>query len=257
VRRIVIGSLVGTTIEFYDFYIYATAAALVFGTVFFPKYAAGTQSLAALATFGIAFIARPFGAMLFGHFGDRVGRKSTLVASLLTMGISTAAIGLLPGYDAIGWLAPALLCVMRLGQGIGLGGEWGGAALLAVENAPPGRGAWFGMFPQLGPPAGFLLSNGLFLLLDLTLGAQKFAAWGWRIPGDRRTLRAAAADGNAGIYAAGGPRAAGEAAAFRLGIKPLASLGTGFLCDGCRVRHLLYLDRLCDQLCRAQACDST
>ena len=182
VRRIVIGSLVGTTIEFYDFYIYATAAALVFGTVFFPKYAAGTQSLAALATFGIAFIARPFGAMLFGHFGDRVGRKSTLVASLLTMGISTAAIGLLPGYDAIGWLAPALLCVMRLGQGIGLGGEWGGAALLAVENAPPGRGAWFGMFPQLGPPAGFLLSNGLFLLLDLTLGAQKFAAWGWRIP---------------------------------------------------------------------------
>ncbi len=181
-RRIVIGSMVGTTIEFYDFYIYATAAALVFGTVFFPKYAAGTQSLAALATFGIAFFARPFGALLFGHFGDRIGRKSTLVASLLTMGISTAAIGLLPGYDSIGWLAPGLLCVLRLGQGIGLGGEWGGAALLAVENAPRGRGAWFGMFPQLGPPAGFLLSNGLFLLLDLTLGPARFAAWGWRIP---------------------------------------------------------------------------
>ena len=177
-----VASLVGTTIEFYDFYIYGTAAALVLGQMFFPPGASGAQSLAAFATFGIAFLARPLGSFLFGHFGDRVGRKSTLVASMMTMGLSTALIGVLPGYASIGALAPALLCLLRLGQGIGLGGEWGGAALLATEYAPPGRRAWFGMFPQLGPSLGFLLSNGLFLGLLLVLTDQQFASWGWRLP---------------------------------------------------------------------------
>jgi metabolite-proton symporter len=180
--RIALASLVGTAIEFYDFYIYGTAAALILGQMFFPSGAPGVQSLAAFATFGIAFLARPIGSFLFGHFGDRVGRKSTLVASLLTMGLSTAFIGLLPGYAAIGALAPALLCLLRFGQGIGLGGEWGGAALLATENAPPGRRAWFGMFPQFGPSLGFLLSNGVFLGLFALLSDAQFAHWGWRIP---------------------------------------------------------------------------
>jgi MFS family permease len=180
--RLVLASVVGTAIEFYDFYIYATAAVLVMGPLFFPKGRADAQSLASLATFGIAFVARPFGSVLFGHFGDRVGRKATLVASLLTMGISTTCVGLLPTYRAVGALAPALLCVLRLGQGIGLGGEWGGAALVATENAPAGRQAWFGMFPQLGPPIGFLLANGLFLLLVRLLSPAQFAAWGWRVP---------------------------------------------------------------------------
>jgi MFS family permease len=180
--RIIVASVVGTAIEFYDFYIYGTAAALVLGQMFFPARASGAQSLAAFATFGIAFFARPLGAFLFGHFGDRIGRKSTLVASLLTMGLSTTFIGLLPGYASAGAAAPALLCILRLGQGIGLGGEWGGAALLATENAPAGRSAWFGMFPQLGPSIGFLLANGLFLLLFELLTPGQFTAWGWRIP---------------------------------------------------------------------------
>ena len=148
--RIVLASLVGTTIEFYDFYIYGTAAALVIGQAFFPKSSPDAQALNAFLTFGIAFLARPVGSMLFGHFGDRIGRKSTLVASMLVMGVSTTLIGLLPGYASIGVLAPWLLCVLRFGQGVGLGGEWGGAALLATENAPAGQRAWFGMFPQLG-----------------------------------------------------------------------------------------------------------
>jgi MFS family permease len=177
-----VASLVGTAIEFYDFYIYGTAAALVLGELFFPRGVAGAQSLAAFATFGIAFFARPVGSFVFGHFGDRLGRKSTLVGSLLLMGISTTLIGVLPGYASAGVLAPVLLCILRLGQGIGLGGEWGGAALLAIENAPRHRHAWFGMFPQLGPSLGFLLSNGLFLLLFLLLTNEQFAAWGWRIP---------------------------------------------------------------------------
>jgi metabolite-proton symporter len=180
--RIVVASLVGTTIEFYDFYIYGTAAALVLGRMFFPHGASETQSLAAFATFGIAFLARPLGAVLFGHFGDRMGRKSTLVVSLVTMGLSTTLIGVLPGYASAGIVAPILLCILRLGQGLGLGGEWGGAALIATENAPSGRSAWFGMFPQLGPPLGFLLSNGLFLLLFFSLTDAQFLAWGWRIP---------------------------------------------------------------------------
>ena len=180
--RIVLASLVGTTIEFYDFYIYGTAAALVIGQAFFPQSAPGAQALNAFLTFGIAFIARPVGAVLFGHFGDRLGRKSTLVASLLTMGGSTLLIAFLPPYALIGWVAPALLCLLRFGQGIGLGGEWGGAALLATENAPTGRRAWFGMFPQLGPPLGFLMANGLFLALLLGLGEPAFVAWAWRAP---------------------------------------------------------------------------
>jgi metabolite-proton symporter len=182
VGRIVLASLVGTTIEFYDFYIYGTAAALVIGQTFFPKSSADAQALNAFLTFGIAFLARPVGSMLFGHFGDRIGRKSTLVASMLVMGLSTTLIGFLPGYAQAGVLAPWLLCLLRFGQGVGLGGEWGGAALLATENAPAGRRAWFGMFPQLGPPIGFLLANGLFLALLLGLGEANFVAWAWRIP---------------------------------------------------------------------------
>ena len=180
--RIVFASFIGTAIEFYDFYVYATAAALVIGPVFFPHSSPTAQALSAFVTFGLAFIARPVGSLLFGHFGDRIGRKSTLVASLLVMGVSTTLIGFVPGYDAIGGLAPVLLCILRLGQGIGLGGEWGGAALLATEYAPAGRRGWFGMFPQLGPSVGFLASNGLFFGLALTLSDDQFRTWGWRVP---------------------------------------------------------------------------
>ncbi|HTI16503.1 MAG TPA: MFS transporter [Trinickia sp.] len=180
--RIVFASFIGTAIEFYDFYVYATAAALVIGPVFFPHSSATAQALSAFVTFGLAFIARPIGSFLFGHFGDRIGRKSTLVASLLLMGISTTLIGFVPGYDTIGGLAPVLLCILRLGQGIGLGGEWGGAALLATEYAPAGRRGWFGMFPQLGPSIGFLASNGLFFGLALALSDEQFRSWGWRVP---------------------------------------------------------------------------
>jgi metabolite-proton symporter len=180
--RILAASLVGTAVEFYDFYIYATAAALVLGPLFFPSESPSAQLLAAYASFGIAFIARPLGASVFGHFGDRIGRKSTLVASLMLMGISTFAIAFLPTYESIGWVAPLLLCVLRFGQGFGLGGEWGGAALLAVENAPPGWRARFGIFPQLGAPVGFLAANGLFLILGLVLTPDQFRDWGWRLP---------------------------------------------------------------------------
>ena len=180
--RIALASFIGTAIEFYDFYIYGMAAALVIGPVFFPGSDPVAQSLNAFLTFGVAFLVRPLGAALFGHFGDRVGRKTTLVASLLVMGISTMLIGLLPGYDATGAWAPVLLCLLRFGQGIGLGGEWGGAALLATENAPEGRRGWFGMFPQLGPPVGFLFATGSFLLLAQCLSEQQFRQWGWRIP---------------------------------------------------------------------------
>ena len=175
-------SLVGTAIEFYDFYIYATAASLVFGPLFFPTRSASARLLAAYATFAIAFFARPVGAVAFGHYGDRIGRKSTLVASLLLMGGSTFLIAFLPGYAAAGVVAPILLCVLRFGQGFGLGGEWGGAALLAVENAPPGWRARFGMFPPLGAPVGFLLANGLFLALGLALTPAAFQSFGWRLP---------------------------------------------------------------------------
>ena len=180
--RVLIASLVGTAVEFYDFYIYATAAALVFGPLFFPAESASAQQLAAYASFGIAFVSRPLGAALFGHFGDRIGRKSTLVASLLLMGTATVLIGVLPTYESVGWYAPLLLCLLRFGQGLGLGGEWGGAALLAVENAPPGWRARFGMAPQLGAPVGFLAANGLFLILTSVMSEAQFLAWGWRLP---------------------------------------------------------------------------
>ena len=181
-RRILVASLVGTAVEFYDFYIYATAASLVLGPLFFPAVSASMQLLAAYASFGIAFVARPLGSLVFGHFGDRIGRKSTLVASLLVMGGSTVAIGLLPTYGTIGWLAPLALCLLRFGQGFGLGGEWAGAALLAVENAPPGYRARYGMAPQLGAPLGFIVANGLFLILGILLTPDQFKAWGWRLP---------------------------------------------------------------------------
>jgi metabolite-proton symporter len=181
-RRVLFASLVGTTIEFFDFYIYATAAVLVFPKLFFPAGDPLSARLQSLATFALAFFARPVGSALFGHFGDRVGRKATLVAALLTMGISTVLIGVLPTYASIGMLAPLLLALCRFGQGLGLGGEWGGAVLLATENAPPGRLALYGMFPQFGAPIGFICSSGTFLLLTKYLNDAELFAWGWRIP---------------------------------------------------------------------------
>ncbi|WP_119255993.1 MFS transporter [Shinella zoogloeoides] len=180
--RVLFASLVGTTIEFFDFYVYATAAVLVFPTLFFPNSDPTTALLASFATFSIAFFARPLGAIVFGHYGDRIGRKTTLVAALLTMGVSTVIIGLLPSYDSIGVLAPLLLALCRFGQGFGLGGEWGGAVLLATENAPPGKRSWYGMFPQLGAPVGLFLSSGIFWLLLHVMSQDALLAWGWRIP---------------------------------------------------------------------------
>lgn len=180
--RVLFASLIGTTIEFFDFYIYATAAVLVFPRLFFPAGDPTTAMLQSLATFALAFFARPLGSALFGHFGDRIGRKATLVAALLTMGLSTVFIGLLPTYETIGVAAPLLLALCRFGQGLGLGGEWGGAVLLATENAPPGKRAWFGMFPQLGAPIGFVCSTGVFLILGATLTEEQLFDWGWRVP---------------------------------------------------------------------------
>jgi metabolite-proton symporter len=181
-RRVLFASAVGTTIEFYDFYIYATAAVLVFPRLFFAAGDPASATLQSLATFALAFFARPVGSALFGHFGDRIGRKATLVAALLTMGLSTILIGLLPTYTTIGVAAPVLLALCRFGQGLGLGGEWGGAVLLATENAPEGRRCWYGMFPQLGAPLGFLCSTGVFLLLTDRLNDADFFSYGWRIP---------------------------------------------------------------------------
>jgi metabolite-proton symporter len=180
--HIAFASFIGTAIEFYDFYIYAMAAALVIGQVYFPASDPAVQSLNAFLTFGIAFLARPLGAVIFGHFGDKVGRKSTLAISLLVMGISTLLIGFLPNYATWGIWAPILLCILRFGQGIGLGGEWGGAALLATEHAPEGKRGWFGMFPQLGPSVGFLLATLSFLGLSVLLTDEQFKTWGWRLP---------------------------------------------------------------------------
>ena len=180
--KVAFASFIGTAIEFYDFYIYGTAAALVFGGVFFPEFAAATGTLASFATFAVAFFARPLGAVIFGHFGDRLGRKAMLIVSLLLMGVATFLIGLLPGFATIGYAAPLLLVLLRFLQGIGLGGEWGGAVLLATEHATEGRRGLYSSFPQMGPAAGFLLSSGLFLYLTLSLSDAQFAAWGWRIP---------------------------------------------------------------------------
>jgi metabolite-proton symporter len=181
-RRILLASMIGTTIEFYDFYIYATAAVLVFPRLFFPKGDPAIAALQSLATFALAFVARPIGSAIFGHFGDRVGRKTTLVTALMTMGISTICIGLLPTYASIGVYAAVLLALCRVGQGIGLGGEWGGAVLLATENAPPGKHGWYGMFPQLGAPLGLVFSIGAFLLMSNSLSEAQLFSWGWRVP---------------------------------------------------------------------------
>jgi len=188
--RIIVASTVGTTIEFYDFYIYATAAVSVFPLLFFTASDAGTALLASMATFGVAFVARPIGSILFGHFGDRIGRKATLVGSLLTMGVATFLIGLLPTYHQIGLFAPTLLAILRFCQGLGLGGEWSGAALLATETAEKGKRARAAMWPQLGAPFGFILANGFFLLLTIWFDyhsahaemGDSFLLWGWRIP---------------------------------------------------------------------------
>ncbi|WP_104108848.1 MULTISPECIES: MFS transporter [unclassified Arthrobacter] len=182
--RVIVASLIGTTIEFYDFYVYATAAVLVFPALFFPNADAATALLSSFAIFGVAFVARPLGSIVFGHFGDKVGRKGTLVASLLTMGVATFLIGCLPTALVPGWTfwAPALLVVMRFMQGLALGGEWSGAALLATENAPEGKRAIWGTFPQLGAPIGFILANGIFLWLSLGMSTEQFQSWGWRIP---------------------------------------------------------------------------
>jgi metabolite-proton symporter len=181
-NRIAVASFIGTAIEFYDFYIYGTAAVLVFGKLFFPGYSELAGTLLSLGTFAVGFLARPLGAILFGHFGDRVGRKQMLVISLLVMGLSTVAIGLVPTFATIGVAAPIMLTVLRFLQGIGLGGEWGGAVLLATEYAPPGRRGLYSAFPQLGPAVGFVLGNALFLVLNATMSAAAFEAWGWRIP---------------------------------------------------------------------------
>jgi metabolite-proton symporter len=181
-RQVLFASMIGTTIEFFDFYIYATAAVLVFPKLFFPATNLASATLASLATFGIAFLARPIGSALFGHFGDRIGRKTTLVVALLTMGISTVSIGALPTYRTLGFAAPLMLALCRFGQGLGLGGEWGGAVLLAIENAPANKRAWYGMFPQLGAPVGFFLSGGVFLMLSRLLTDKQFFAFGWRLP---------------------------------------------------------------------------
>lgn len=181
-KHVLFGSLIGTTIEFFDFYIYANAAVLVFPQLFFSNDDPTMATLESLATFSIAFLSRPLGSAFFGHYGDKIGRKFTLVAALLTMGISTVAIGFLPSYASIGIIAPLLLMLCRFGQGVGLGGEWGGAVLLAIENAPPHKRAWYGMFPQLGAPIGLLLSGGTFLLLTDSMTNEAFMDYGWRIP---------------------------------------------------------------------------
>ncbi len=180
--RVILASLVGTSIEFYDFYVYATAATLIFPTVFFPASNPVTSQLLSFVNFALAFVARPVGSIIFGHFGDRIGRKATLVASLLTMGIATFLIGFVPSYAAIGIAAPIILSVLRFCQGLGLGGEWSGAALLATENAPAGKRGIFGSFPQMGAPIGFFIADGLFIILKLTMPADFFATWGWRLP---------------------------------------------------------------------------
>ena len=181
-RRVLAASLIGTAVEFYDFYIYATAASLIFPALFFPASSPTAQLMASYGSLALAFFARPLGAAIFGHYGDRVGRKATLVTSLMLMGGCTLLIGFLPTHAQIGWWAPLILCLLRFGQGLGLGGEWGGAALLAVGNAPPGGRARFGMFPQLGAPVGFIAANGLFLILGTMLSDAEFYAWGWRLP---------------------------------------------------------------------------
>jgi hypothetical protein len=181
-RRVLAASIVGTAVEYYDFYLYGYAAALVFGPLFFPVESSAAQTLLALMSFGIAFVARPIGAIAFGHFGDRIGRKATLVASMMSMGCCTFAIAFLPTYATLGWIAPALLCLLRFGQGFGLGGEWAGAALLSIEYAPKGWACRFGTMPALGSAIGNILATGVLLLMGAILSEGQFVSWGWRLP---------------------------------------------------------------------------
>ncbi|MDF2701485.1 MAG: major facilitator superfamily 1 [Rubrobacteraceae bacterium] len=182
IRQVALASFIGTAIEWYDFFLYGTAAALVFGSLFFPEATPLGGTLLAFATYGVGFFARPVGGIIFGHYGDRIGRKTMLVLSLLIMGVATFLIGLLPTFESIGVLAPILLVVLRLFQGIGVGGEWGGAVLMAVEHAPPGRRGFFGSWPQMGVPAGLLLANVVFFASSTAMPEAQFLAWGWRIP---------------------------------------------------------------------------
>src|SRR4051812_29141447 len=181
-RQVALASFVGTTIEWYDFFLYGTAAALIFNDLFFPNAAPSIGTLAAFATFGVGFAARPVGGIVFGHFGDRVGRKSMLVISLLIMGLATAAIGILPSYASIGIAAPIILVVLRLAQGLGVGGEWGGAVLMSVEHAPKGKRGLYGSCPQRGVPAGLFLSTVIFAVIQATTSEAQFESWGWRVP---------------------------------------------------------------------------
>ncbi|MFH9662677.1 MFS transporter [Streptomyces sp. NPDC017248] len=180
--RLAAASLAGTAIEFYDFFVYGTAAALVLGPLFFPTFSPVAGTLAAFGTFGVGFVARPLGSVLFGHLGDRRGRRPVLVASLLLTGASTVAVGCVPSYGTIGVAAPVLLLVLRFLQGLGLGGEWGGAVLLTAEHAPARRRALWTSFPQVGPAVGFVLANGVMLALSAALSDAEFARWGWRVP---------------------------------------------------------------------------
>ena len=182
IRKVVVSALVGATIEWYDFFLYGVVAGIVFNKLYFPGDDPVVSTLLAYTTFAVGFVTRPLGGVVFGHFGDKIGRKSMLVITLMIMGVATFLIGLVPTYAQIGVAAPLLLLLLRIAQGIGLGGEWGGAVLLAVENAPPGKRAWFGMFPQLGAPIGFVCSTGVFLGLSRWLDDAQFLAWGWRIP---------------------------------------------------------------------------
>src|ERR671923_381302 len=182
IRQVVAASFIGTTIEWYDFFLYGTAAALVFNKLFFPKVEPSSGTLLALAPYGVGFAARPLGGIVFGHFGDRIGRKAMLVLSLLIMGVATFLIGAMPTYAAIGIWAPIILVLLRIAQGIGVGGEWGGAVLMSVEHAPRGRRGFFGSWPQMGVPAGLLLSTTVFAVVQAVTSEAAFMAWGWRVP---------------------------------------------------------------------------
>jgi MFS transporter, MHS family, shikimate and dehydroshikimate transport protein len=182
IRQVAMASFIGTAIEWYDFFLYGTAAALVFGALFFPEFNPLAGTLLAFSTYAVGFFARPLGGVVFGHYGDRIGRKTMLVLSLLIMGVATFVIGLLPTFESIGVLAPILLVLLRVFQGIGVGGEWGGAVLMAVEHAPPGRRGFYGSWPQMGVPAGLLLANVVFFIASAATTESQFLAWGWRIP---------------------------------------------------------------------------
>jgi metabolite-proton symporter len=181
IRGVAVASMIGTTIEWYDFFLYGTAAALVFNRLFFPTFDPLVGTLAAFGTYSVGFIARPIGGIIVGHYGDRIGRKSMLVLTLIIMGVATFGIGLLPTYAQIGPWAAVALVTLRLAQGFGVGGEWGGAVLMAVEHAPPGKRGFYGSWPQIGVPAGLLLSTAVFALFA-RLPEDQFLAWGWRVP---------------------------------------------------------------------------